>query len=418
MRKIQLKNPFTPRSLASGEGNFFGRSREIDALQDNLELGHIAIHGPVGIGKSSLLARISRIMEGELNAEHNSTLVQGVCSKEIKNSDDAAAMILSALPVQTQCKHKIKIGAPFFGYEGESTATPATSEKPMTVLRRFVEEAIGPQTEYLILAFDQAENCPSALAALVRTLSTTIELKGCHKLRLVLSGVSPYFEKVAQGDTGLNRVFSQTRLLPLHPDEARELVEAKFRIVVKESKKLGIDVRIFPKVVDGIVRLSGGHPHVIQLLGSHLIQHENEDPDDLIDAKDLGGAVRRICLEDRGDIYTKIIEGLETIDMIRPLVSLLALAESKHPTLINRKDAQEVVGSDVLEEFIKRDIFIRDGPRKLRLVDEFLALRLSLDQEDEPGTGQELHYDEHEIEGLFEEDSGDDIDEWSDSEDW
>jgi hypothetical protein len=411
MQKIRLENPFTPKSLASGEGEFFGRLHEIEALQDNLKLGHIAIHGPVGIGKSSLLARIGRIMQGEAGDEHRSTLIQGVCSKEIKNSDDAAAMMLLALPGQTQSKHKFKIGPSFLGYESESSSTPSTA---MAMLRRFVEEAALPQMEYLILAFDQAENCPSVLAALVRTLTTSLELKGCHKLRLVLSGVSPYFDRVIDGDTGLKRVFSQIRVLPLHADEAHELVETKLRTVVAESKKVGINVHVDPKVLEGIVRLSGGHPHVIQLLGSHLIQHENANPDDMLDAKDLGGAVRRICYEDRADIYTTIIEDLETSDMIRPLVNLLALAESKHPTLIKRKDALEVVGADIVEAFIKRDIFVRAGHGKLRLVDEFLSLRLTLDRDAEPGTGQELHYDKIDGEELIDEDLDDEIEEWVD----
>src|SRR5262249_11410306 len=159
----------------------------------------------------------------------------------------------------------------------------------------------------------------------------------------------------------------------LQSHEARDLVETKFRTVVEQSQKTGLNVHIHPKVPEGIVRLSGGHPHVIQLLGSYLIQHENMNPDDVIDAKDLAGAIRRICYDDRGDIYTKIIESLETVDLLRPLMSMLASAKSKHPTLIIRKDAREVVGDDVLTEFIKRDIFVRVGPDKLRLVDEFLS---------------------------------------------
>jgi hypothetical protein len=404
VRKIRLENPFTPTSLASGEGEFFGRSHELDVLQDNLKLGHIAIHGPVGIGKSSLLARISKIMQGEIDGEHRSVHVQGVCSQEIKTSDQAAAMILSTLPVGTQSKSKWKVGTPFLGWESESSSGAASGETPMSVLRRFILDAAANQMEYFIVAFDQAENCPAALTALVRTLATSVELEGCKKLRLILSGVSPSFDKVTDGDTGLKRIFSQVRVLPLHSDEATELVETKFHFVISKSEEAGIHVEIDPKVSEGIVRLSGGHPHIIQLLGSHLIQHENSNPDDLIDAKDLGGAVRRICYQDRGDIYNQIIEKLETTDMIRPLVSMLALAESKFPTIIKTKDAKEVVGKEFVEELIKRDIFVREGKSKLRLVDEFLSLRLALDQKAEPGTAQELLYDENEIDQLFEDD--------------
>lgn len=402
MQDFRLENPFTPKSIASGEKDFFGRSQEISELQDNLRLGHVAIHGPVGIGKSSLLARISQIMQGEIDSKHRSTVVHGVCSKEIKTADDAAAVILAELPIQTQIENETAIGPAFLRWVSKSK--PATDQTPMTLLRRFVQEATPPQLEYLILAFDQAENCPSALTVLVRTLTTSLELKGCHKLRLMLSGVSPYFDRVIHGDTGLNRVFSLVHILPLHSDDARELLETKFRVVIDESRRSGLDVRIDPRVLKTIVRLSGGHPHLIQLLGSHLIQHENDNPDDLIDVKDLGGAVHRICYKDRGDIYTKIIESLETVDMLRPFTTLLTLAGSKHPTVINRKQALEVVGEDMLKEFVQRDIFVRGRRGELRLVDEFLRLRLSLDLDDDQRPQQKLHYDEVNIDELSDQD--------------
>jgi len=410
MNDIRLENPFTPKSLASGEGEFFGRSREINKILDEIKVGHIAIHGPVGIGKSSLLARISRIMQGELDNKHRSILLQGVCNKEIKTADDAAAIILSSLPPQQQTKYKWKWGITIAGGETETTTANMPGETAMTALRRYVIDTAVTQKEYLIIVFDQAENCPTALTALVRTLTTSVELKGCRKLRLILAGVSPYFDRLTDGDTGVNRLFSQIRVLPLQTDEALNLVDSKFSLVVRESEKQGISVSIHPKVPEAIVRLSGGHPHVIQLLGSYSIQHENSNPDDLIDSKDLVGAVRRICYDDRGDIYDSIIETLESIELIRPLEQVLAQAKSKHPTIINRADARSVIGDDFINEFIKRDILARAGRDKLGLVDEFLGLRLILDQDAEPGSGQRSVYDDADIFKTLDEEDEDEND--------
>ena len=82
------------------------------------------------------------------------------------------------------------------------------------------------------------------------------------------------------------------------------------------------------------------------------------------------------------------------------------------------------MGDDVLKEFIQRDIFVRAGRGALRLVDEFLRLRLSLDQSAEPGTEEELPYDNDvRIEQVYVDDSDDDSfedhfesesDEWTD----
>ena len=59
-----LLNPFTPAEIASHPGDFYGRHEELRELERSLTLGSIAIQGPIGIGKSSLLARGLTMMEG------------------------------------------------------------------------------------------------------------------------------------------------------------------------------------------------------------------------------------------------------------------------------------------------------------------------------------------------------------------
>ena len=65
------------------------------------------------------------------------------------------------------------------------------------------------------------------------------------------------------------------------------------------SMELSVD----PDVIERTVALSGGHPHLLQLLGSHLIEHEDSDPDGVIDAHDLANSLGRICYEDRARVY-------------------------------------------------------------------------------------------------------------------
>src|SRR5437870_2179809 len=59
-----LRNPFTPTTIASQPGNFVGRRDELLTLERSLVQGSVAIQGPVGIGKSSLLGRGLLSMEG------------------------------------------------------------------------------------------------------------------------------------------------------------------------------------------------------------------------------------------------------------------------------------------------------------------------------------------------------------------
>ena len=59
-----LLNPFTPAEIASSPEDFFGRDRELRTLERSLRKGSLVIQGPIGIGKSSLLARGLLTMEG------------------------------------------------------------------------------------------------------------------------------------------------------------------------------------------------------------------------------------------------------------------------------------------------------------------------------------------------------------------
>ena len=52
-----LINPFTPSEIAAGPDQFFGRERELREVLMALPFGSALIQGPIGIGKSSLLAR-------------------------------------------------------------------------------------------------------------------------------------------------------------------------------------------------------------------------------------------------------------------------------------------------------------------------------------------------------------------------
>lgn len=68
---------------------------------------------------------------------------------------------------------------------------------------------------------------------------------------------------------------------------------------IREAEKRSISWRVEPTIISRVVDLSGGHPPLLQLLGSHLIAREEADPDGLINPQDLVSALRKICYEDR-----------------------------------------------------------------------------------------------------------------------
>src|ERR1022692_3762359 len=87
-----LLNPFTPTEIASQPNEFYGRANELSTLSRSLAKGSVVIHGPIGIGKSSLMARARLEMEG-FQSEHRASSVCMVGSKGIETIDDAARCV-------------------------------------------------------------------------------------------------------------------------------------------------------------------------------------------------------------------------------------------------------------------------------------------------------------------------------------
>jgi hypothetical protein len=140
-----------------------------------------------------------------------------------------------------------------------------------------------------------------------------------------------------------------------------------------------MSITIDPGIVPRIVGLSGGHPHILQLLGSHLIEHENEDPDGTIDSTDLVNSLKRICYEDRARVYDSTLHTLELHNKLDALQALLGVASNTFPTRIEREAAIEAVSSEPIQWLVDHNILSIPSPDHYGLVDEFLRIRLVLD---------------------------------------
>jgi Novel STAND NTPase 1 len=404
-----LINPFTPTEIASGPDDFFGRSKELDALEQSLKIGSVAIEGPIGIGKSSLLAQVRLLMEGFNNSNHKSKTFIAVGDKDIRTSDEAARLLLEAFVQIDEKNSKIsfKIGN-MLTLEAGEVCKYFKEGRHLAALKRIIEKeyltSVLADGEFLLLAIDEADKCPVPLARLIRAISTHTQQQGVKSLRFVICGVRPFLQKMIEEDQGVNRFFSRKILLEQMPEqEAADLVETKLRIVVEDAKKQGVSLNVDEGIVERVISLSGGHPHLLQLLGSHLIEHENENPDGLIDSTDLYQSLSRICYENRASIYEDTLHLLELEQKISPFIDLLDVAESGFPTRIERVVAVETVGKENLKWLVENNFLSRASSSEYGLVDEFLRIRVLLDQTDteseEENLEQKIIKDEWEEDG-------------------
>ena len=90
-----LLNPFTPAEIASLPADFFGRTDELRQMERSLRQGSAVIQGPIGMGKSSLLARICSLMDG-FESDHRCPSAVSVGHKGIQSEDHASRLVLES----------------------------------------------------------------------------------------------------------------------------------------------------------------------------------------------------------------------------------------------------------------------------------------------------------------------------------
>jgi hypothetical protein len=106
-----LHNPFTPTEMASLPEDFFGRSEELDLLKRSLSKGSVLIQGPMGIGKSSLLAQLRLRIEG-FGSDSRAHSIMTVAHREIKTADELARQILERFVEIDETQRKLKLTLP------------------------------------------------------------------------------------------------------------------------------------------------------------------------------------------------------------------------------------------------------------------------------------------------------------------
>ena len=392
-----LKNPFTPSFIATAPDDFFGRSDELRVVKGALAMGCVAIHGPIGIGKSSLLARAVLELEG-FGGEGVAEAITVTVHKDIKTIDEAARHVLEALVDIDEAHRKVtfKIGSLFEHESGDVTRNFVAGRHLAALTRILGRESLKAalkDRQLLIIAIDEADKCPIPLAQLVRAVTSDAQLAGVKSIRFLLAGVSPFYERMLEEDQGIGRfVYRTISLEPMTPEDASDLLRTKFESVMDDAEDSGIALQIATDVIPRLVALSGGHPHILQLLGSYLVEHEDQDPDGIIDSKDLISSLQRVCYQDRAKAYDAALHALSVENKLEELQQLLSLAGGRFPTRIPRTKAVDTVGPDVLTWFVDRDILSvpSAGSAQYGLVDEFLRIRLLLDSEQSEQSKQAL----------------------------
>jgi hypothetical protein len=378
-----LINPFTPTQIAANPNQFFGRQAELDDADTAIKNGSVLIQGGVGIGKSSLLAQVRLRIEGFQTPEIGETVCV-VGTKEITSVDDLARSILDLFVEIDESSNafRFKIGG-LAEYENREVVNNFTEGRHLATLQRVLTReflrGFSEENRLLVIAIDEADKCPVAIARLLRAVSTHVQQEHIEGIRFVIAGVNPYFKLMLDEDEGVQRFFyKRIDLRPMPLTEAQELFEAKLDIVTRDARTRDLQIEINPDVIGLVVALSGGHPHVLQLLGSHIIDHENDCNDGMIDKNDMMEALRTVCYEDRGYVYDRLLHSLQASGHLNVLKQILHMSDRSFPTRVSRDEAARLP-SDALQWLTDHNILLVVNDNEYGLVDEFLRVRMLLD---------------------------------------
>lgn len=380
-------NPFTPSEIASLPEDFFGRDKEIQLLARSINQGSVCIEGSFGIGKSSFMSRTLLHMDGFASDENN-IFIMVVGHADIKTVDDAALLVLDKLVSIDSAEKKLRIGfSTIISYESSEAYSYFNEGRHLSALSKIVaDKAFTAQisgVNKFIIAIDECEKCAPAIAMLMRTLCTEIQLQGIKNLRFVLAGVSPFYQTMANTDRGVTRfIYKCLHLEPLDQDTSQALLDEKFSQLTSSIYDGGGALNIHPDVIDRIAAMSGGHPHLLQLLGSHVVEHEYEDPDGCIDLRDLVGSLREICYQSRGRDYDLLIHTMKNESYFSDYCSFITLAGGRFPSRIDREQALENIDGGSLDWLMSRNIISLQDDKTYSVVDEFLRIRVVLDLQD------------------------------------
>lgn len=378
-----LINPFTPTQIAAQPDQFFGRRSELDDADTAIKKGSVLIQGGIGIGKSSLLAQVRLRIEGFETPQIGETVCI-VGYKEIENVDNLARLLLDSFVEIDESSNvfRFKIGG-LAEYENREVVKNFTDGGHLATLQRVLAKEFVrgflEENRLLVIAIDEADKCPVAIARLVRAVSTHVEQEHIEGIRFVVAGVNPYFKDMLDEDQGVQRFFyKRIDLQPMPIEEAQELFQAKLDKVIQDARQRNLKTTVNPDVIGYAVTLSGGHPHVLQLLGSHIVDHENQSDDGIIDKNDMVEALKTICYQDRGYVYDRLLHSLRTSGHLDVFKKILRMSGHSFPTRASRDQAAKLPRK-ALEWLTDHNILLVVNEYEYGLVDEFLRVRMSLD---------------------------------------
>nr|WP_319399672.1 P-loop NTPase fold protein [uncultured Carboxylicivirga sp.] len=301
-KTIDINNTFFPGHEIDDPKWFSGRKSDIErALQAISRKGNsIIVYGDRGVGKSSFIAMIKMIAEGNTYLIHEHKLhhkynkdffkyqtAEVTCDSGTENvehvlqrlltSPDGLKKIISTRVESIEKQTTDKLGLNFLKLLSISSGSSdkkiekAISEQCVietftNVVLTIQNEILKKEEELLIIIdeFDQVAD-KGKLATIMKSLS-----KG--KVKFLISGIATDYKELIEGHQSVNRLLYQGKI-KLSPMTEKE-VYTVFDLAEKNNHNL---INFNTKFKDSVYQLTSGFPYLVQLCGQLALDNFAEN---------------------------------------------------------------------------------------------------------------------------------------------
>ena len=380
-------NPFNPNSTVTPT-LFAGRSDQTLQIISKLAQvkrgmsSNFIFHGERGIGKTALARSILHIAESKNQRSENLNFLTSYYSVE-KGQHFRTVLqavlnqLTDKLPKPSIERLTDRLGDLFkrgkfsFGAFGMNVAIDSKQmgfpldednieqhfkDQVVSVLTNILLglKEVEKQKKYdgLLIVLDEIHNAKDiqGIAQLIRSITTTLDMNDLGNISFIIIGYSEAIQSFFEGDPSARRSFDSISLTGMPHEEAKEVLTKGF-----DEARIGYD----KKILDEKVKLAGGYPHSLQVLGHNLIE---VDTDNYIGVDDWGEAIGEAARELQDKEFLNLYNFKGKQKLREEILNILAWAMVPVPKSILAKEFPSNIHSKSCLPELKKSGAVKEDP--------------------------------------------------------